>query len=179
MRQAGLRGGHGQRRRVGTTVPGRQATPAPDRVRRAFAPAAVDAPDRLWVAESSDVATVEGWRSLAVILDAFSRRVVGWALAEHVRTELVVDALTMAIRHRPPPAGLIHHADHGGQYPSLAFGQHVQAAGIVPSMGSVGDCFDNAVAASCFATLKVELLHRQVWPTRAAARLAIFEYLAV
>jgi transposase InsO family protein len=113
------------------------------------------------------------------VLDAFSRRVVGWAMADHRRTELVLDALGMALRHRNPHAGLIHPSDHGCQYTSLAFGQQVQAAGLVPSMGSVGDCFDNAVAESFFATLKVELLHRRVWPTRAAARLAIFEFIEV
>ncbi len=100
-------------------------------------------------------------------------------MADHLRTELVLDALTMAIRHRQPAAGVIHHSDHGCQYTSLAFGQQLQAAGIIPSMGSVGDCFDNAVAESFFATLKVELLHRQVWPTRAAARLAIFAFIEV
>jgi putative transposase len=179
MRQAGLRGCHGQRRRVRTTTPDGQATPAPDRVDRAFAPAAVGALDRLWVADISYVTTLEGWLYLAVVLDAFSRRVVGWAMADHLRTELVLDALTMAIRHRQPAAGLIHHSDHGGQYTSLAFGHQLHEAGMVPSMGSVGDCFDNAVAESFFATLKVELLHRQVWPTRAVARLAIFEYIEV
>lgn len=179
MRAAGLRGCHGQRRRVRTTVSDRQATPAPDRVERAFTPAAVGATDRLWVADISYVATLEGWLYLAVVLDAFSRKVVGWAMADHLRTELVLDALAMAIRVRRPPTGLVHHSDHGCQYTSLAFGQHLQAAGILPSMGSVGDCFDNAVAESFFATLKVELLHRQIWPTRADARLAIFEYVAV
>ena len=113
------------------------------------------------------------------MLDAFSRKVVGWAMADHVRTDLVLDALTMVLRHRQPAAGLIHHSDHGCQYTSLAFGQRLQEAGIVPSMGSVGDCYDNAVAERFFATLKVELLHRQSWPTRAAARLAIFEYIEV
>jgi putative transposase len=100
-------------------------------------------------------------------------------MADHRRTERVLDALTMAIRHRHPAAGLIHHADHGCQSTALAFGHQFQAAGIVPSMGRVGDCFDNAVAESFFAALKVEGLHRQGWPTRAAARLAIFEYIAV
>jgi putative transposase len=179
MWAAGLRGCHGQRRRIRTTTPDRLATPAPDRVERAFAPAMVGAPDRLWVADISAVPTLEGWLNLAVVLDAFSRRVVGWAMADHLRTELVLDALTMAIRHRQPAAGLIHHSDHGCQYTSLAFGQHLQTAGMLPSMGSVGDCFDNAVAESFFATLKVELLHRQVWPTRAAARLAIFEFIEI
>jgi putative transposase len=179
MRQAGLRGCHGQRRRVRTTTPDRQATPAPDRVERVFQPPAVGAPDRLWVADITYVATQEGWLYLAVVLDAYSRKVVGWAMAEHLRTELVLDALTMALHQRRPAAGLVHHSDHGCQYTSLAFGQRLQEAGILPSMGSVGDCFDNAVAESFFATLKVELLHRQVWPTRAAARLAIFEYVEV
>ena len=179
MRQAGLRGCHGQRRCVRTTTPDRQATPAPDRVERVFQPPAVGAPDRLWLADITYVATQEGWLYLAVVLDAYSRKVVGWAMAEHLRTELVLDALTMALHQRRPAAGLVHHSDHGCQYTSLAFGQRLQEAGILPSMGSVGDCFDNAVAESFFATLKVELLHRQVWPTRAAARLAIFEYVEV
>lgn len=179
LREAGLRGCHGQRRHVRTTTRNRQATPAPDRVKRAFAPPAFGGPDRLWVADISYVATREGWLYLAVVLDAFSRRVGGWAMADHLRTELVIAALTMALRHRQPRAGLIHHSDHGCQYTSLAFGQQVQAAGLLPSMGTVGDCFDNAVAESFFATLKVELLHRRAWPTRAAARLAIFEFIEV
>lgn len=179
MRQAGLRGCHGQRRRVRTTVPDRQATPAPDRVERAFTPAAVGAPDRLWVADISCVATLEGWLYLAVVLDAFSRRVVGWAMADHLRPELVLDALTMAVPARRPAPGLVHHSDHGCQYTAVAFGQRLHEAGILASMGSVGDCYDNAAAESSFATLKGELLHRQVWPTRAAARLAIFEYIEV
>ena len=113
------------------------------------------------------------------MLDAFSRTVVGWALADHRRTALVLRAVGLAIRTRRPAAGRVHHADHGGQSTSLAFGQRLLAAGIRPSMGSVGDCYDNAIAESFFATLKVELLPRQGWPTRAAARLAILEYIAV
>lgn len=100
-------------------------------------------------------------------------------MTDQLRTELVLNALTMAIHHRRPAAGLVHHSDHGCQYTSLAFGQRLQEAGILPSMGSVGDGYDNAVAESFFATLKVELLHRQVWPTRATARRAIFEYVEV
>ena len=111
MRQAGRRGVHGRRRRVRTTVPDRQATPAPDRVERAFAPALIGAPDRVWLAAISSVPTLEGWRSLAVVLDGFSRRVVGWAMADHLRTELVADALIMAVRARRPAPGLIHHSD--------------------------------------------------------------------
>lgn len=179
MRLACLQSCRAKRRRVRTTVPDRAAAPAPDRVERAFAPAQIGAADRVWVADISYVATLEGWLFLAVILDAFSRRVVGWAMADHLRTELVLGALEMALQARRPPPGLVHHADHGCQYTALAFGQRLQAAAVLPSMGSVGDCFDNAVAESFFATLKAELLHRQIWPTRAAARLAIFEFIAV
>jgi putative transposase len=179
MRRAGLRGVHGQRRRVRTTVPDRAATPAPDRVERAFAPAQIGAPDRLWLADISYVATLEGWLYLAVILDGFSRKVVGWAMADHLPAALVIDALTMALQARRPAAGLIHHSDHGGPYTSLAFGEQLRAAGLVASMGSVGDAYDNAVAEAFFSSLKIELIDRQNWPTRAAARLAIFEYIEV
>jgi putative transposase len=179
MREVGLRGCHGKRRHVRTTTRDGEATPAPDRGERGFSPPAIGGPDRLWVADISYVATGDGWLYLAVVLDAFSRRVVGWAMAEHLRAELVIDALAMALRRRKPPAGLVHHSDHGCQYTSLAFGQSLQTAGLVASMGTVGDCFDNAVAESFFATLKVELLHRRVWPTRAAACLAIFEFIEV
>jgi putative transposase len=179
MRQASLRGCHGRRRRLRTTQPDCQATPAPDRVERTFAPAVIGAPDRLWVADISYVATQEGWLYLAIVLDAYSRKVVGWAMADHLRAELVVDALAMAIARRQPTAGLVHHSDRGAQYTSLALGRRLQEAGILPSMGSVGDCYDNAVAESFFATLKGELLHRHHWPTRRAAQLAIFEFIEV
>lgn len=179
MRQAGLRGLHGQRRRVRTTVADRTATPAPDRVERTFAPAQIGAPNRLWLADISYVATLEGWLYLAVVLDGFSRKVVGWAMADHLRADVVIDALRLAMQRRQPAAGLIHHSDRGTQYTSVAFGQQLQAAGILPSTGSVGDCFDNAVVESFFASLKIELVDRQVWPTRNAARLAIFEYVEV
>jgi putative transposase len=179
MRQAGLRGLHGQRRRVRTTVADRTATPARDRVERAFRPAAIGAPNRVWLADITYVPTREGWLYLAVILDGFSRRVVGWAMADHLRAELVIDALRLAIQRRQPAAGLIHHSDQGAQYTSLAFGQRLQEAGIVPSTGSVGDCYDNAVVEAFFSSLKVELLDRHVWPTRAAARVAAFEYIEV
>jgi putative transposase len=181
MRQAGLAGCHRRPRRPRTTVPDRQATPAPDRVERAFAPEQIGAPNRLWVADITYVPTGEGWLYLAAVLDAFSRACIGWSMADHLRTELVVDAIELALARRRPAkdGGLVHHSDHGCQYTALAFGQRLQDAGIVPSMGSVGDCYDNAVAESFFATLKGELLDRHVWPTRAAARLAIFEYLEV
>jgi hypothetical protein len=119
MRQAGLRGVHGQRRRVRTTVADRLATPAPDRVGRAFAPAQIGAPNRLWLTDISSVPTDEGWRYLAVVLDGFSRAVVGWAMADHLRTELALDALTMALRARRPAPGLVLHSDHGCQYTAV------------------------------------------------------------
>jgi len=176
MRRAGLRGVHGQRRRIRTTVADPRATPVLDRVGRAFAPAAIGGPDRLWFADISYIPTCEGWLYLAIILDGFSRRVVGWAMADHLQTELVLAALRLALQRRRPAAGLIHHSDRGCQYTSLAFGQHLRAASLVPSTGSVGDCDDNAVAESFFASLKVELVDRHDWPTRAAARVAIFAY---
>jgi putative transposase len=177
MREAGLRGCQGRRRHSRTTTHDRQAVPAPARVQRAFAPPTIGAPDRLWVADSSYVATGEGWLYLAVVLEAFRRRGVGWATADHLRTELGLDALTIALCHRQPNAGLIHHADHGCQYTSLAFSQWLHEAGILASMDTVGDCLDKAVAESFLATLKVELLPRHVGATRAVARLAIFEFM--
>ena len=118
-----------------------------------------------------------GWLYLAAVQDAYSRRIVGWGMADHMRSELVVDALQMAVSRRRPAPGLIHHSDQGSQYVSLAFGQAARDAGIARSMGSTGDCYDNAVAESFFATLKTELLHRHTWPTRRQARTAIFEYI--
>jgi putative transposase len=111
------------------------------------------------------------------VIDAFSRRVVGWSMAAHLRTELVLDAFNMAVWNRRPGEGLVHHSDHGCQYTSLAFGRRLREAGIVGSMGTVGDCFDNAAAESFFATLKTELLSRHSWATRAEATTAIFDYI--
>ena len=138
MRRAGLVGCHRRRRRH-TTVADPLATPAPDLVRRAFTPAA---PDRLWAADITYVWTLEGWLYLAVVLDCFSRRVVGWSMADHLRTALVADALAMAVWTRRPRAGLIHHSDHGCQYTSLVFGHQLHESGLVASMGSVGDAYD-------------------------------------
>jgi putative transposase len=145
MRAAGLVGCH-RRRAARTTRRDAAAAPAPDLVQRAFAAAA---PDALWTADITFLPTWSGFLYLAVVLDAFSRRVVGWAMADHLRAELVVAALAMALRHRRPAPGLIHHSDHGGQYSSLAFGRRCRAAGVVPSMGSVGDAFDKGHASDC------------------------------
>jgi transposase InsO family protein len=119
----------------------------------------------------------QGFLYLAVVLDVFSRRGVGWAMAEHLRTELVLDALEMAIWNRRPAPGLVHHSDHGCQYTSLAFGRRCRQAGIAVSMGSVGDCFDNALAESFFATLECELIARSRWRTRSEAGMAVFDYI--
>jgi putative transposase len=174
MRAAGLVGCHRRRRRPRTTIAAPPAARAPDLVRRAFRP---PAPDRLGVADMTYIRTWEGWLYLAVVLDAFSRRVVGWAMTDHLRTELALSALDMALRGRRPAPGLVHHSDHGTQYAARAFGHRLRDAGLVASMGSVGDSYDNAVAESFFATLKAELVDRHQWPPRAGARLAIFEYM--
>ena len=138
-----------------------------------------DTPDRLWVADITQHPTEEGWLYLAVVIDAFSRKVVGWSMAEHLQAELVIKALEMAVWNRQPSPGLVHHSDHGSQYTSLAFGQRLEQAHILGSMGTVGDALDNAVAESFFATLQVELLDRRRWQTRAQLTTAIFEYTEV
>lgn len=121
--------------------------------------------------------TWEGWLYLAAVQDAYSRRIVGWAMTEHMRTELVADALQMAVHRRRPEPGLVHHSDQGSQYVSLGFGQQARDAGIAVSMGSKGDAYDNAVAESFFATLKKELVHRQPWPSRRDLSSAVFDYI--
>lgn len=175
MRDAGLQGCH-RRRLRGLTRRDPDAVPAPDLVERNFTP---PGPDRLWVADITQQRTDQGWLYLAVVLDGFSRRIVGWSMADHLRTELVLDALDMAIAQRQPAAGLIHHTDHGCQYTSVAFGRRLQRAGLVASMGTIGDALDNAVAESFFATLECELLDRYDWPTRQALRTAVFDFIEV
>ncbi len=119
----------------------------------------------------------EGFLYLAFVLDVYSRRVVGWSMASHLRTELVVDALEMAVWRRKPKAGLVHHSDRGTQYTALSFGKKLEEAGIVPSMGRAGSALDNAIFESFIATLKAKLVHSRRFPTREAARSALFEYL--
>ena len=173
MRSAGLEGVH-RRRRQGLTRRDPTAGPSDDLVERDFRP---DGPDRLWVADITQQRCWDGWLYVAVVIDAFSRRVVGWSMADHLRTELVLDALNMAVAHRRPDVGVIHHSDHGCQYTSLAFGRRLREAGIIGSMGSIGDCFDNAVAESFFATLECELLDRRSWPTRRELATAVFDFI--
>jgi putative transposase len=172
MRGAGL-AGISRRRRVRTTVRDQRARPAPDLVERNFA---ADAPDRLWVADITYIPTWAGFLYLAVVLDAFSRRIVGWSMANHLRTQLVLDALDMALWQRRPE-DVIHHSDQGSQYTSIAFGARCRQAGVRPSMGSVGDAYDNAMCESFFATLECELLDRHRFPSQAEARMAVFEFI--
>jgi putative transposase len=173
MRVAGLVGVC--RRRVVRTTRREETAPiSDDLVRRAFT---APAPNRLWVADITYLPTWQGFLYLAVVLDVFSRRVVGWAMADHLRTELVLDALEMAVWNRRPAPGLVHHSDHGCQYTSLAFGRRCRQGGIAVSMGSVGDCYDNALAESFFATLECELIVRSRWRTRSEARMAVFDYI--
>jgi putative transposase len=172
MRAMGL-AGVSRRKRPTTTTRDRDARPAPDLVDRNFT---APGPDQLWVADITYIPTWAGFLYLAVVLDAWSRRVVGWAMATHLRTELVLEALNMALTQRRP-ANVIHHSDQGCQYTSFAFGRRCDLMGVRPSMGSVGDAYDNALCESFFATLECELLDRQRFETQAAARLAVFEYI--
>lgn len=174
MRKEGLRGCIRGGRRKCTTRRSKRAVPAEDLVCRNFAAAA---PNRLWTADITYVDTDEGFLYLAFILDAYSRKLVGWAMESHLRTELVVGALEMALWRRQPASGLVHHSDQGVQYTSLSFGKRLEQVGIVPSMGRVGSALDNALSESFVATLKTELVNRHRYPTREAARTAIFEYL--
>ena len=172
MCEKGLRG-VSRRKWTTTTVRDRAAVLAPDLVKRNFR---AQGPDRLWVADITYVPTWAGFLYVAVVLDAWSRRVVGWAFALHLRTELVLAALEMAIRQRQPRA-VVHHSDHGSQYTSIAFGNRCRQAGVQPSMGSVGDAYDNAMCESFFATLECELIDRVRMRTREEAEQAVFEFI--
>jgi len=172
MREAGIVGVTRRKRRC-TTQRNPDAPSATDLVDRKFTSTA---PDELWVADITYVPTRAGFLYLAVVVDAFSRRVIGWAMAGHLKARLVLDALEMAIRQRRPK-GVIHHSDHGTQYTSVEFGRRCREAGVRPSMGSVGDCFDNALCESFFATLECELLDRHAFPTRADAQRAVFDFI--
>jgi putative transposase len=173
MREAAI-SGLVRRKRGRTTISVPGVRVADDLVERQFRPGQ---PNLLWIADVTYLRTWEGWLYLAAVQDAYSRRIVGWSMADHMRSELVVDALEMAVARRRPAPGLIHHSDQGSQYVSLAFGQAARDAGIARSMGSVGDCYDNAVAESFFATLKKELVHRRSWPTRRELTSELFEYI--
>jgi putative transposase len=173
MRLLGLSGLVPKRyRRTTIRVPGVRV--ADDLVDRDFAPAG---PNELWVADIKYVRTWQGWLYLGAVMDCYSRRIVGWSMRPDLESELVVDALEMAIARRQPRPGLVHHSDQGSQYVSLRFGERCREIGIHRSMGSKGDCFDNAVAESFFATLEKDLLRRHSFPTRQEARTAVFDYI--
>ena len=172
MRTARIVGCH-RRRTIVTTVRETGVGETEDYLQRQFV---ATTPNQRWTADITDVPTWRGFLYLAVVLDSSSRRIVGWAMADHLRTELVLAALDMALWNRRPAPGVIHHSDHGSQYMSLAFGRRCQEAGVVPSVGSRGDCFDHAITESFFATLECERLQRQPFHTQTQARTALFEY---
>jgi transposase InsO family protein len=173
MTVAGIEGIHRRRHGKKRTRLGGGSV-APDLVKRQFV---AESPDQLWVADISYLRTWEGFLYLAVVIDACTRRVVGWAMADHLRRELVLDALGMALQQRTPAAGLIHHSDHGVQYTSIDFGRTLRTSGVVASMGSIGDAFDNAMAESFFATLKEEMIYRRAWPTRHELEMEVFSFI--
>ena len=172
MREAGIRGVC-RRKWITTTVRDKTGRAAPDLVERNFH---AEKPNQLWVSDITYVPTWAGFLFLAVVIDVFSRRVVGWSMQTHLRTELVLEALDMALTRRGAK-GVIHHSDQGTQYTSIAFGNRCVVAGVRPSMGSVGDCFDNAMCESFFATLECELLDRRSLRTHAEGRAAIFDFI--
>jgi putative transposase len=171
MAANGLRGVCRRKYRVTTVRDG--SRPAPDLVDRDFT---ATEPNELWVADITAIPTWAGFLNLAVVLDVFSRRIVGWSMACHMRSELVLNALAMALESRYPDH-VIHHSDQGSQYTSIAFGQGCSDAGVRPSMGSVGDCYDNAMCESFFATVECELIDRRVLRTQAEARKEVFEFI--
>jgi len=172
MHRAGLEGAS-RRKKAWTTKRDRDARPAPDLVERDFSS---EGPDRLWVADITYIPTWSGFLYLAAVLDAWSRKIVGWAMATHLRTELVLDALNMALGQRRAD-DVIHHSDQGCQYTSIAFGLRCKEASVRPSMGSVADCYDNAMCESFFATLECELLDQKPLRTQAEARMAVFDFI--
>jgi len=172
MKEAGLRG-VSRRKRPSTTVRSDTGRAVPDLVDRDFT---ASRPDELWVADITYVPTQEGYLYLAVVIDAYSRKVVGWEMTGHLRAELVLEALDMAAEQRSPEK-TIHHSDQGCQYTAIAFGKRCKDEGVRPSMGSVGDCYDNAMAESFFATLECELIERDTFTDRSEARLSVFEFI--
>lgn len=174
MRTLGIFGASGRRAGPRTTTRDPARASAPDLVDRGFARSE---PNRLWVCDIKYVQTGQGFLFLAAVQDVFSRRIVGWSMRDDLRTELVLDALGMAVTQRNTPTGLVAHSDHGSQYASLLYGTYAKGSGIDLSMGSIGDPWDNAVAETFFASLEKELLRRERFATREAARMRIFWYI--
>jgi putative transposase len=174
MRELRIEGVSRRRGHVRTTRADRRAAPAPDLVKRAFR---ASRPDEIWVADITYIPTYESWLFLAAVMDLYSRRIVGWSMRDDLTAPLVVDALSMAIARRKPAPGLVHHSDRGSQYTSIAMGRTLRDSGVMQSMGSKGDPWDNARAESCISTIKNELVKRRNFATRDQARLAIFGYI--
>lgn len=173
MKESGLVG-VSRRRSVRTTRRDPAARPAPDLVDRKFA---ASGPNQLWVADITYIPTQAGFHYLAVVLDVWSRKIVGWAMSSHLATRIVLDALTMAVEQRRPASGVIHHSDQGCQYTSTEFGKRCREEGVRPSMGSVADCYDNAMCESFFATLECELLDRMRFADGKEAEMAVFDFI--
>ena len=173
MRLAGIQGVSRRRRFVVTTQRQRGARAAPDLVKRQFCATDIN---QLWVADMTYVPTWAGVLYLAVVIDVYSRKVVGWAFGVHMTSDLVIAALNMAL-HTRRPSSVIHHSDQGSQYTSVAFGKRCEEMGVKPSMGTVGDAYDNAMAESFFAILECELIARRKWETKSEARMAIFSWI--
>jgi transposase InsO family protein len=174
MQEKGLSGRQKGRYRVQTTDSNHDQPIAPNRL--AEAPKAT-APNQLWVADITYIETKEGWLYLAAILDLYSRKIVGWAMSERIDSTLVLNALAMALLHRCPPAKLLCHTDRGVQYAGGDYRQTLDDAGLIASMSRRGNCYDNATMKSFWATLKLELVYRRVFDTRAQARTQIFDYI--
>ncbi len=175
MRELEIHGVSRRRGSIRTTTPDKRAAPAPDLVNRDFT---AGRPDQTWVADITYVPTHQGWLFLAAVMDLYSRKIVGWSMREDLEAPLVVDAISMAIARRQPQPGLIHHSDRGSQqYTSIAMGRTLRDSGVMASMGSKGDPWDNACAESCISTIKNELVKRRSFVTRDQARLALFRYI--
>ena len=175
MRELELQGAC-RRKRFGCTRRNPKRASYPDLVDRKFS---AESPNRLWVADITQHPTVQGLLYLAVVIDMFSRMVIGWSMSARQTVDLVLGAVNMAVRNRQPRTRITHHSDHGSQYTSMEYGRRLREAGIMGSMGSVGDALDNAVAESFFSSLQVELLDTRVWSSRDELRMAIFEYIEV
>jgi len=173
MRQAGLRGLHRPGFRPRTTDSDHSLEIAPNRLRKAQAPSA---PNEVWVADITYIPTLEGWLYLAAVMDLYSRKIVAWATADHLKSSLVTEALSRAITKRQPAPGLIHHSDRGIQYACSEYNRLLRCHGMLASMSAQGHCYDNATMESFFSTLKIELVYRQSWVDREQAALAIFDY---
>lgn len=173
MRAAGLVGRHPRAWRA-TTTPGEHPVPAPDLIGRDFT---AEEANTAWCGDITYISTWHGWVYLATVIDLHSRKVVGFAIADHMRTSLVTDALHMAITHRHPPPGVIFHSDRGTQYTSKTFDEYCTARGVRRSVGRTGICYDNAVAESFFATYKKELIHTRPWPDLLTVKADTFEWI--